>query len=135
MNIKEVRFKSHGDSRGQLIALETGPDVPFSIKRIYYIFDTVPGVRRGFHAHKNLKQILFCTSGACKIHFDDGRETCEVTLDSPEKGIIVSGVIWREMYDFKPGTVLMVLASELYDESDYIRNYKDFCTYIQKEKY
>ena len=129
---KDIKLIKHGDERGQLIAVEAFSDViDFDIKRVYYIFDNVSNVRRGFHAHKKLKQLLVCTSGSCKIHLDNGKETREVLLDSPDKGLIIDEYLWREMYDFAPGTVLMVLASEKYNEEDYIRNYDDFIKSIK----
>jgi dTDP-4-dehydrorhamnose 3,5-epimerase-like enzyme len=134
MDVKIYHFPPHGDDRGQLIAIEEHKDLPFDVKRVYYIYDTLEGVRRGFHAHRNLQQILICVSGSCKIHLDDGHETAEVTLDDPAKGLYISNDMWREMYDFTPGAVLLVLASEYYDESDYIRNYEDFLTYVKGEK-
>lgn len=133
MDVKLYHFPPHGDDRGQLIAIEEQKDLPFDIKRVYYIYDTLPGVRRGFHAHRNLQQILVCVSGSCKIHLDDGHDTAEVVLDDPTKGLYISNDMWREMYDFVPGTVLLVLASEYYDEKDYIRNYEDFLKIIAKE--
>lgn len=125
-NIALKNFYSHGDSRGQLIALEQLNDVPFEIKRVYYIYDTLPEVRRGFHAHKKLEQLLICTSGSCKVLLDDGKKKVVVNLDCPTKGLFVSGCVWREMFDFSPGAVLLVLASDYYDESDYIRDYGQF---------
>jgi len=124
-------FQRHGDDRGMLVALEEMRDVPFDIKRVYYMYDTVEGVRRGFHAHKNLEQILICVHGSCKIHLDDGATTKEVVLDHPYEGLYVSNDMWREMYDFSPDAVLMVLASEYYDESDYIRDYDAFLDYVK----
>ena len=126
MDVIKYQFPPHGDDRGQLIAIEEMKDLPFDIRRVYYIYDTLPGVRRGFHAHKCLQQILICVSGSCKIHLDDGSDTAEVTLDKPYEGLYISNNMWREMYDFTPGAVLLVLASEHYDEADYIRNYNDF---------
>ena len=131
MEIKTYNFLSHGDDRGQLVAIEAMKDLPFEIKRVYYIYDTLPGVRRGYHAHKCLQQILLCVNGSCKIHLDDGTETAEVTLDKPNRGLYISNNMWREMYDFTPGTVLLVLASEYYDEADYIRNYDDFMNMVK----
>lgn len=133
MDYKIVNFQRHGDKRGMLVALETNKEVPFDIKRVYYMYDTVPGVRRGYHAHKKLQQILICTSGSCKIHLDDGKDTAEVVLDKPYEGLLVTNNMWREMYDFSPDAVLMVLASELYDESDYIRDYHQFIEFVNKE--
>lgn len=133
MNIQHICFTPHGDERGQLIALEEGNEIPFSIKRIYYIYNTTEGVRRGFHAHKTLKQVLFCIGGSCKLHLDDGTEQMEIELSSPDNGILLEGIIWREMYDFSDGAILVVLASEIYNEDDYIRSYDDFRKYINKE--
>ena len=135
MEINIVNLEEHGDERGTLIALEQFKNIPFEIKRVYYMFDTVRGVRRGFHAHKCLKQILICVSGSCKILLDDGTEKAEVLLDKPNKGLIIESNIWREMFDFSEDAVLMVLASELYDESDYIRNYQDFISYVKEQNY
>ena len=134
MKIHVYNFLPHGDERGQLVALEEFKDIPFDIKRVYYIYDTLPGVRRGFHAHQNLQQILICVHGSCKIHLDNGYETEEVLLDKPTKGLYIAHNMWREMYDFSPDAVLMVLASELYDESDYIRNYDEFIKFVREEK-
>lgn len=132
MEVKTYTFPPHGDDRGQLVAIEAMKDLPFEVKRVYYIYDTLPGVRRGFHAHKNLQQILLCVNGSCKIHLDDGHDTAEVTLDKPNEGLYISNNMWREMYDFTPGTVLLVLASEYYDEADYIRNYDDFIKMVRE---
>lgn len=132
MEIIKYEFPPHGDDRGQLVAIEEMKDLPFDIKRVYYIYDTLANVRRGFHAHKCLQQILLCVNGSCKIHLDNGSETAEVTLNKPNEGLYISNNMWREMYDFTPGTVLLVLASEYYDEADYIRNYDDFMKMIQE---
>ena len=135
MEVKMYTFPPHGDDRGQLVAIEAMKDLPFEIRRVYYIYDTLPGVRRGFHAHLNLQQILLCVNGSCKIHLDNGTDTAEVTLDKPNVGLYISNDMWREMYDFTPGTVLLVLASEYYDEADYIRNYDEFIKMVRtKEK-
>lgn len=132
MEVKTFTFASHGDDRGQLVAIEENKDLPFDIKRVYYIYETLPGVRRGFHAHRNLQQILLCVNGSCKIHLDNGHDTAEVTLDKPNEGLYIANDMWREMYDFTPGTVLLVLASEYYDEADYIRNYDDFIKMVRE---
>lgn len=126
MNIDKYIFQLHGDSRGQLVAIEEYKDIPFKVKRIYYIYGTKENVIRGHHAHKVLRQMLICVHGSCKIHLDDGNETAEVTLDKANEGLYISSGVWREMYDFSPDAVLLVLASELYDETDYIRNYEQF---------
>ena len=134
MQIVKYMFESHGDDRGQLVALEEYKDIPFDIKRVYYIYRTEEGVRRGFHAHKNLKQILVCVHGSCKILLDNGKEKETVLLDNPCEGLYIENDIWREMYDFSPDAVLLVLASELYDEADYIRNYDAFLEFINHKK-
>ena len=126
MEARMIHFQEHGDKRGQLIALEEGKDVPIEIKRVYYMYDTGKNVRRGYHAHKKLEQILICVHGSCRIHLDDGYQTEEIVLDKPSEGLYIANNIWREMYDFSEDAVLMVLASQLYDENDYVRDYQKF---------
>lgn len=130
MNYKLLCFAPNGDSRGQLVALEELKNIPFDIKRVYYMYDTTAGVTRGKHAHKSLEQILICTSGSCKILLDDGKDKEVVELNKPNEGLYISNDIWREMYDFSSDAVLMVLASTYYDESDYIRDYDEFLKYV-----
>lgn len=134
MQIVKYMFQQHGDERGQLIALEGNKDIPFEIKRVYYMYDTGQGVRRGFHAHQSLQQILICIHGSCKIHLDNGFEKKEVALEKPYEGLYIANDMWREMYDFSPDAVLMVLASDYYDENDYIRNYEDFIRIVQARR-
>ena len=133
MEIVKYQFTPHGDDRGQLVALEEYKDIPFDIKRVYYIYDTLPGVTRGRHAHKNLEQILICVHGSCMLRLDDGFEQKEVLLDKPFEGVYISNDTWREMYDFSPDAVLLVLASEPYNEADYIRDHDAFLEFV-KEK-
>ena len=127
-----LKFKSLDDSRGSLVSLEQNKNIPIDIKRVYYIFDTKDGVRRGFHAHRNLEQVLVCVSGSCKVIVDDGVSKENIVLDNPNTGLLISGLVWREMFDFSTDCVLMVLASELYDESDYIRDYNEFIRVVKK---
>lgn len=133
MEVIKYAFQQHGDHRGQLVALEEGKEIPFQVKRVYYMYDTVEGVRRGYHAHKCLEQILICVHGSCKILLDNGKETAVVNLDTPFEGLYISNDMWREMYDFSSDAVLMVLASELYDEADYIRNYDEFLKFVEEK--
>lgn len=133
MGYELVHFKTLGDDRGSLITLEEDYNTPFAIKRVYYIFDTKEGVTRGYHAHVNLKQIAIAVKGSCVFVLDDGETREEIKLDNPNKGLLIEGLIWREMKDFSPDCVLVVLASEYYDESDYIRDYKDFIKVINEE--
>ena len=124
--IKTINFQPLGDERGSLVALEGNKSVPFDIKRVYYIFGTKEGVSRGFHAHRNLKQVVVCVTGSCRFVLDNGKQREEVVLDKSTIGLLINDLTWREMYDFSPDCVLMVLASEHYDESDYIRDYQEF---------
>ncbi|WP_440028447.1 sugar 3,4-ketoisomerase [Chromobacterium amazonense] len=126
MDIQLVQLQKHGDERGSLVALEDQRNVPFSIKRAYYLFGTKEGVRRGFHAHKKLQQMAIVVRGQCRFHLDDGKEQVEILLDNPAQGLMIPPGLWHEMYDFSSDCVLLVLANEHYDESDYIRKYEDF---------
>ena len=131
MQVIKYVFQPHGDERGQLVALEEFKDIPFRIKRVYYMYDTGEGVVRGCHAHKTLQQILVCIHGSCKVLLDNGKEKKVIPLEKPYEGLYVSNAMWREMYDFSTDAVLMVMASELYDEDDYIRDYDEFLEYIK----
>ncbi|MBQ7516467.1 MAG: WxcM-like domain-containing protein [Schwartzia sp.] len=126
MQVVKYMFQPHGDERGMLVALEEFNDIPFRVKRVYYMYDTKAGVVRGNHAHKSLEQILVCIHGKCKIRLDNGREKKVVNLEKPYEGLYVANNMWREMFDFSPDAVLLVLASEPYDEKDYIRDYDEF---------
>lgn len=130
MQVIKYAFQQHGDERGMLVALEEYNDIPFEIKRVYYMYDTQENVRRGFHSHKNLQQILVCVHGNCKILLDNGKEKKIVSLEKPYEGLYIPHDIWHEMYDFSPDAVLLVLASTLYKEEDYIRNYDEFIKFV-----
>ena len=131
MKHKKLTFLTKGDERGNLIALEENKNIPFDIKRVYYIFDTKNGVRRGFHAHKNLEQVLICVSGSCDILLDDGIEKNVIKLENRNEGLFIEKLVWREMFNFSADCVLMVLASDYYDEKDYIRDYNEFKNYLK----
>lgn len=115
-----------GDDRGSLIALESAANLPFDVQRVYYIFDTQPGVVRGRHAHHALSQLLVAVSGGCTIHVDDGARRDDVRLDHPSQGLLIGPMVWREMSEFTPDCVLLVLADSRYKEADYIRVYEHF---------
>lgn len=132
MQVVKYMFQPHGDDRGQLIALEEFSDIPFSIKRVYYMYNTKEGVVRGHHAHKNLEQVLICINGSCKIRLDNGSEEKVVSLEKPYEGVYVPNYMWREMFEFSDDAILLVLASELYDENDYIRDYNEFINILKK---
>ncbi len=123
---KHVDLRVIGDDRGSLIAIEKGCNLPFSIQRVYYIFGTKPGISRGFHAHKRLQQLMVCIAGKCRIVLDNGKTKEDFWLDSPTKGLLIQDMVWREMHDFSEDCVLVVFASERYDEVDYIRDYGEF---------
>lgn len=131
--INILNFKPLGDERGSLVSLEANKSVPFEIKRVYYIFGTKEGVSRGFHAHSNLKQVAVCVTGSCRFLLDNGKVREEVVLNSSTMGLVIEDLTWREMHDFTPDCVLMVLASEYYDESDYIRDYDEFLKVAKDE--
>lgn len=129
--IRFLDLKTLGDERGHLVVLENNKNIPFDVKRVYYLTDTQPGVPRGFHAHKELIQVAVCVSGRCLMKMDDGVNQEEVWLDAPNKAIIIDKMIWHEMHDFSQHCVLLVLASDLYDEADYIREYSSFMEIIK----
>ena len=130
--IRLVELPPLGDERGSLVAIEANKHIPFDVKRVYYIFGTQPGVSRGFHAHKKLQQLAVCVTGKCRMVLDDGINKESVWLDSPIKGLLIGNNVWREMHDFSDDCVLLVLASEHFDESDYIRDYSEFCSAVNK---
>ena len=121
-----LNFKVHGDNTGNLVALEKDVNLPFEIKRVYYIWGTAEKVVRGKHAHRKLEQVIVCISGSCDFVLDNGKERVTVHLNSPSQGLYIKHNIWREFTNFSPDCVVMVLASEHYDEADYIRNYETF---------
>lgn len=134
-NVKQVQFPVKGDDRGRLVIQESMSDqVPFEIRRTFFIFDTTHGTVRGHHAHRKNRQMLICVSGACTIacEMPDGTKT-EYRLDWPDKGLLIEGMVWHEMKEFSKDSVLLVLASEHYDELDYIRSYSEFKQIVSKE--
>mgnify|MGYP003637193839 CR=1 FL=1 len=124
--LKLINFKNLGDDRGQLVSFEGNKNIPFDIKRAYCIHNTTTGIVRGLHAHKTLKQVAIALKGSCKFILDNGCDREELTLDMPTQGLLIDSCLWREMHDFTEDCVLMVLASDYYDESDYIRDYQEF---------
>ncbi len=121
-----VDFAGRGDDLGWLVALEADRNVPFPIKRVYYIFGTREGIRRGKHAHRRLTQMMVCLTGQCKVLLDDGNTREDVVLTRNDHGLMLDPMLWHEMYDFSPDCVLLVLADNYYDEADYIRDYRTF---------
>ena len=123
-----IDIRRYSDSRGYLSVVENGIDIPFEIKRIYYLY-MVPEVARGAHAHKELQQLLIATSGSVDVIMDDGVEKKTFHLDRPWKGLLIPSGLWRDLENFSGGAVLMCLASEKYDASDYIRDYEEFLAF------
>lgn len=123
-----VDIAVHSDPvRGNLTVIESSIQVPFEIKRVFYIYGASKDVRRGGHAHYKTRQALISLSGSCKVSLDNIRRKDDVVLDSPRTMLILEPNDWHEMFDFTEDCVLLVLASHHYDEQDYIRNYEDFC--------
>ena len=128
-----VEFCTYGNKRkGFLSYFEVGSDLPFDIKRIYYIYKVPKGITRGYHAHISLDQVIWCIYGSVTIIIDDGIKRESVTLDNPSTGLIVGKGIWREMTWNQENSILCVAASKMYDESDYIRNYSEFIRRVKE---
>jgi dTDP-4-dehydrorhamnose 3,5-epimerase-like enzyme len=123
---------NRNDSLGSLSFFESSKDIPFEIKRVYYIYNVPEKSKRGFHAHKNLKQLLWCPHGSIEILLDDGKDKSYLMIDSPEKAILVKEGLWHEMIWHAKDSVLCVAASDYYNEDDYIRNYDEFIEYVKK---
>ena len=125
-NTALIPLQIHGDDRGSLIAFENGHNLPFDVKRVYYIYGTQAGVSRGFHAHRKLKQLLIAVSGSVTVKTEHDGKTETHLLNRPDEGLLIEGFVWREMHDFSPDCVLIVLADDYYNEADYIRDYATF---------
>lgn len=129
-----INLQKKDDERGALTVLENDTEIPFTIKRVYYLTNMANGVSRGFHAHKKLEQLAICIAGSCEILLDDGNKQTSYLLNSSDIGLYIGNYVWREMHNFSTNCVLMVLASELYDEDDYIRDYSIFKKEVLNEK-
>ena len=123
--------RHHSQRKGDISVVENGKEVPFDVKRIYYLYDVPGGADRGGHAHKELYQLIVAASGAFTVELDDGTNKKALTLNRPYQGLFVKPGIWRTLTDFSSGSICMVLASEKYDEKDYIREYENFIKYRQ----
>ena len=123
---KTISLPRINDPRGNLTFIENANQIPFDIKRVYYLYDIPQGAMRGAHSHKNLEQLIIATSGKFEVTVDDGFNKKTYQLNDPATGLYIPKLIWRDMINFTSDAVCMVLASEKYDESDYIRNYQDF---------
>tara|TARA_B110000238_G_C15962464_1_gene368043 strand:+ start:395 stop:790 length:396 start_codon:yes stop_codon:yes gene_type:complete len=129
--VTEYLLKPLGDERGYLAAIESGVTIPIDVKRIYYMFGTAEGIVRGRHAHRKLRQFAVCITGSCNVTLDDGDTTEIIKLDNHLKCISLDSMIWHEMSEFSSDCVLLVLADDHYDESDYIRDYEEFLELVR----
>ena len=132
MIVTTKEFNILGDYRGQLVALEENRNIPFDLKRVFYIFGTQEGVSRGNHSHYKTKQFLVAVNGSCKVTLDDGYNKETFNLNKPNLGLFQDALIWGTMHDFSSDCVLMVLANEYYDASDYITDYDKFLEVVKK---
>lgn len=119
-------LNSYGDERGVLVPLEAMRQIPFEIKRVYYLTNLKTDYPRGYHAHRETQQFAICLSGSCRFLMDNGKEKADYLLSSSTVGIVINPLVWHEMHDFSKDCVLLVLASHYYDEKDYIREYEEF---------
>lgn len=136
MNISDqyrlLEFGEYGDERGNLVVAEGDGDVPFSIKRVFYMYGSDPTMIRGQHANRKTEFVLVNVSGSSKVKVDNGHETVVVELNKPRMGLYLSTMVWKDMYDFSADSVLLVLASEHYDAGEYIRDYDEFIQEIHE---
>lgn len=129
---KVDEFKVLGDHRGQLVALEANKQIPFDVKRVFYIYGTQEGIPRGNHSHYKTKQFLVAVNGSCKVTLDNGTKKETFELNKPNLGLFQDALIWGSMHDFSSDCVLMVLADAYYDASDYIIDYHYFLDEVNK---
>ncbi|MNK41043.1 TDP-4-oxo-6-deoxy-alpha-D-glucose-3,4-oxoisomerase [compost metagenome] len=133
MEIQIIEIPKIKNSKGNIGVIENDV-VPFDIKRVYYLYDVPSSAKRGGHAHKALQQLLVPLSGSFDVVLKDGTEELTVTLNKPDRGLLINSNIWRELENFSSGAVCMVVASDIYSEDDYIRDYNDFLSYIKASK-
>jgi hypothetical protein len=129
---KLLQLPKVSDPRGNLTFIESSKEIDFEIKRVYYLYDVPAGADRGGHAHYELRQLLIAASGSFDVTLDDGVEKKRFTLNRPNIGLFISNHVWRELNNFSSGSMCLVLASEVYKESDYIRDYDSFLTSARK---
>ena len=133
-SVRLIRLPVISDPRGDLTFIEGGNHIPFNIRRVYYLYNVPVDAERGGHAHLKLEQVIFALSGSFRLKIDDGTTQTDFWLRDPRKGLYVNRLIWREMDSFSQGAVCMVLASQPYDESDYIRQYNDFLSVMNTRR-
>lgn len=123
---KTIHFTEMGDERGNLVVIEGHQDIPFDIKRVFYMYGSDPTIVRGQHANRRSSFVLINVSGTSKVRITDGHDEIIVVLDKPRMGVYIPPMYWKDMYDFSKDSVLLVLSDEHYDGNEYIRNYSDF---------
>lgn len=133
MNAKLIKLPSFFSESGTLTFAEAGNPLPFEPKRLYFLHGMPKGSVRGAHAHKALRQVIIAVAGSFSVTLDDGHGKSEFFLNNPERGLLIEPGLWRDIADFSPGAVCVVLASEKYDEQDYIRNYAEFRNWISEK--
>lgn len=126
-------FKDLGDERGKLVVIEGERDIPFEIKRIFYIYDSDDTVIRGQHANRETEFVLINVAGQSRVRITDGKEEFVVDLNRPMMGVYIPKMIWKDMYDFSSDSVLLVLASTYYDGTEYIRDYEEYLKEVIKQ--
>ncbi|WP_396198856.1 sugar 3,4-ketoisomerase [Flavobacterium sp.] len=131
MNYKIIDIPKINNAKGNIGVVENDT-IPFDVKRVYYLFDVPSGAKRGGHAHKKLKQVILAISGSFDVVLKDGKSKEIITLNRPDKGLLIENNIWRELENFSSGSVCLVLASEEFSEADYIRNYKDYLSFVKE---
>jgi dTDP-4-dehydrorhamnose 3,5-epimerase-like enzyme len=131
-NCSVIELSKINNRAGNITPVQENKDVPFDIKRVYYLYDVPSGETRGGHAHKGLYQLIVAASGSFDVVLDDGKNKRTITLNRPNYGLYVTPYIWRELINFSSGSVLLVLASLKYDEDDYIRDYSNFLALTNK---
>lgn len=130
MNYKIIDIPKINNTKGNIGVIENDT-IPFEVKRVYYLFDVPSGAKRGGHAHKKLKQVILAISGSFDVVLKDGKSKEIITLNRPDKGLLIENNIWRELENFSSGSVCLVLASEEFSEDDYIRSYKEYLSFIK----
>ncbi|WP_342508863.1 FdtA/QdtA family cupin domain-containing protein [Sporosarcina sp. FSL K6-2383] len=128
-----IKLKDISDERGSLITIENLKEIPFEVRRVYYLYNLTADKARGFHAHKKLKQLFICVHGSCKVLLDDGISKKEYHLTNPNQAVLCDSLVWREMFDFSNDCVFLVLADQFFDEEDYIRDYAQFLEFQKGE--
>ena len=127
---KFLRFKQIGDDRGHLVVVEGGKDIPFEIARVFYIYGSDPDVVRGKHANRKSEFVLINVSGKSKVKVSNGKVTKVFELNESHTGVYIPKMLWKDMYDFSPGSVLLVLSNEKYDPDEYIKDYQEYVNEI-----